>query len=206
MFTLIPYVLTATLTATLATAEPVPRSAQTVGGYIQPTSGTASFTMYSGCGSPACGISASGFTAAVSQLTFGAPPGLGAGDACGRCFSLTGTQDPYSPAYTGPFKSVIVKVTDECPAQGNEQWCGMTTSDPVNQYNAAVHFDLCEDTGASAAFFPSGHGALTGEFTEVSCSQWSGSDGSPNWNGACLKGESAGLWPTVGCGNQGTAP
>ena len=53
-------------------------------------------------------------------------------------------------------------------------------------------------------FFPSGHGALTGTFTEVSCSEWSGSDGSPLWNGACIKGESAALWPSgVGCGNQG---
>lgn len=80
-------------------------------------------------------------------------------------------------------------------------------------------FDLCEDTGAAAVFFPSGmqqsdgnaasnerplgHGALAGSFTEVPCSQWSGSDGSPLWNGACIAGESAGLWPAVGCGNQG---
>lgn len=48
-----------------------------------------------------------------------------------------------------------------------------------------------------------GHGALTGSFQEVSCSEWSGSDGSPEWNGACLKGEGAGLWPAVGCGNKG---
>ena len=52
-------------------------------------------------------------------------------------------------------------------------------------------------------FFPSGHGALTGTFTEVSCSQWSGSDGGPLWNGACIKGESASNWPSTGCGNQG---
>lgn len=48
-----------------------------------------------------------------------------------------------------------------------------------------------------------GHGALTGSFQEVSCSQWSGSDGSPLWNGACLRGETAGNWPSVACGNQG---
>ena len=31
-------------------------------------------------------------------------------------------------------------------------------------------------------FFPSGNSALTGTFTEVSCSQWSGSDaGGPLW-------------------------
>jgi hypothetical protein len=48
-----------------------------------------------------------------------------------------------------------------------------------------------------------GHYALTGYFTEVDCSEWSGSDGSSLWNGACLSGETAGFWPDVGCGNQG---
>ena len=64
-------------------------------------------------------------------------------------------------------------------------------------------FDICEDSGGANVFFPSGHGALTGTYTEVSCSQWSGSDGGPLWNGACIKGESAGNWPSTGCGNQG---
>ena len=101
--------------------------------YLQKPHGDASFTVYTGCGTPgndshhcshlgrpvtelfltiACGKSASGFTAAMNQLAFGAPPGLGAGDACGRCFLLTGTADPYSPAYTGPFYSIVAKVTD----------------------------------------------------------------------------------------------
>ena len=48
-----------------------------------------------------------------------------------------------------------------------------------------------------------GHGALTGTFTEVSCSQWSGSDGGQLWNGACLTGETAANWPAVACGNKG---
>lgn len=52
-------------------------------------------------------------------------------------------------------------------------------------------FDICEDTGGAAAFFPSGHGALLGTFTEVSCGQWSGSDGGVLWTGACLSGETA---------------
>ncbi|KAI0690533.1 endoglucanase V-like protein [Cytidiella melzeri] len=174
------------------------------GGYVQSASGTASFTQYSGCGSPACGISASGFTAAVNQLTFGSAPGSGAGDACGRCFSLTGTKDPYSPNYTGPFgKTIVVKVTDLCPVSGNEEWCGQTQSNPLNQHSEPFHFDICEDTGAAAQFFPSGHGALTGTFQEVSCSQWSGSDGSSLWNGACLSGETASNWPSTACGNKG---
>jgi len=179
----------------------------TTGNYVQNPSGTASFTMYTGCGSPACGKSATGYTAAISQLAFGSLPGSGAGDSCGRCFQLTGSADPYSPAYTGPFgSSIVVKVTDMCPVSGNAAFCGQTTSNPVNTFGKAVHFDICEDTGGSSVFFPSGHGALTGSYTEVSCSSWSGSDGSSLWTGSCLTGESAALWPSTGCGNQGTAP
>jgi len=176
------------------------------GGYIQNASGSASFTHYTGCGAPACGKTASGFTAAVSQLAFGSSPGLGAGDACGRCFSITGKADPYSPSYTGPFKTIIVKVTDMCPVSSNEEFCGQTTSNPTNQHGASMHFDLCDDTGTGNAFFPSGHGALTGSYQEVSCSQWSGSDGGTIFTGGCLSGESASNWPSTGCGNQGTAP
>ncbi|PPQ91498.1 hypothetical protein CVT25_013755 [Psilocybe cyanescens] len=176
------------------------------GGYVQSSSGAASFTHYSGCGSPACGKTGSGFTAAINQLAFGSGPGLGAGDACGRCFALTGQSDPFSPSFTGPFHTIVVKVTDLCPVQGNQEWCGQSTSNQNNQHGKAFHFDICEDTGGSSAFFPNGHGALTGTFTEVSCSQWSGSDGGALWNGACLSGESAGNWPSTGCGNKGTAP
>ncbi|KAF8901462.1 endoglucanase V-like protein, partial [Gymnopilus junonius] len=174
------------------------------GGYVQLPSGSASFTMYTGCNQPACGKAASGYTAAINQLAFGSAPGTGPGDACGRCFALTGSADPYSPSFTGPFTSIIVKVTDMCPVAGNQEWCGQTKSTPTNQYGKNFHFDICEDTGGSAVFFPSGHGALTGTFTEVACSQWSGSDGGSLWNGSCLSGETAANWPSgVGCGNQG---
>ncbi|GAW00966.1 endoglucanase V-like protein [Lentinula edodes] len=139
-----------------------------VHGWVQQPSGSTSFTQYSGCGSPACGISASGYTAAINQLAFGSSPGLGAGDACGRCFQLTGTADPYSPSFTGPFKSIVVKVTDMCPAAGNQQWCGQTSSNTLNSFGKEFHFDICEDTGGAGAFFPSGHTALTGTFTEAS--------------------------------------
>jgi hypothetical protein len=103
----------------------------TADNYVQHPSGSASFTVYTDCGSGgdnycshprrpvtelfliiACGKATSGFTAAMNQLAFGAPPGGGPGDACGRCFSLTGTGDPYSPYYAGPFYSIVVKVTD----------------------------------------------------------------------------------------------
>jgi len=176
------------------------------GGYIQNSSGSASFTFYSGCNAPACGKTATGYTAAINQLAFGSAPGLGAGDACGRCFAVTGTADPFSPAYTGPFHSIVVKVTDLCPVSGNVEWCGQKAGSSNNQHGKPFHFDICQDTGGANAFFPSGHGALTGTFTEVSCSQWSGSDGGSLWTGACLSGETAGNWPTTGCGNKGTAP
>ncbi|KAK0199848.1 endoglucanase V-like protein [Desarmillaria ectypa] len=175
-------------------------------GYVQNASGKASFTHYSGCSSPACGKTATGYTAAMNQLAFGSASGLGAGDACGRCFALTGSADPYSTSYTGPFNSIVVKVTDLCPAAGNEQWCGQSQSSLTNSFGMPFHFDICEDTGGASKFFPSGHGALTGSFQEVDCSKWTGSDGNQLWNGACLDGEKAGFWPSTGCGNKGTAP
>lgn len=106
--------------------------------------------MYSGCAQPACGIAASGYTAAISQLAFGSTPGIGPGDACGRCFALTGTADPFSPAYTGPFgKSIVVKVTDMCPVAGNEVcWHARVriTSLTRRTFEAVVRAD-CDKSG-----------------------------------------------------------
>lgn len=144
--------------ATLLSAAYVAASHTTraTGGYVQNPSGSASFTMYTGCGAPgafgitsssfhsyriiACGRSATGFTAALSQLSFGAAPGEGAGDACGRCFTLTGTADPFSPSFKGPFHSIVVKVTDLCPVQGNAEWCGQTESDLTNEHGERVQY------------------------------------------------------------------
>jgi hypothetical protein len=80
--------------------------------WLQRASGSASFTWYTDCSAAACGKTASGFTAAVNQLMYGSPPGLGEGDACGRCFSITATSDAYVPSFTGPFHTIVVKVTD----------------------------------------------------------------------------------------------
>ncbi|KAI9440335.1 endoglucanase V-like protein [Lactarius indigo] len=176
------------------------------GGYVQKSQGSATFTVYTGCSTPACGKVAHGYTAAINQLSFGAPGGQGAGDACGRCFKVTGNKDPYSPSFKGPFKSIVVKVTNLCPYAKGEDWCGQSLSKPLNQFGAPVHFDLCEESGAYDAFFPEGRGALSGYYEEVSCSQWSGWDGPALWNGACLAGESAHMWPLVACGNTGHAP
>ena len=69
--------------------------------------------------------------------------------------------------------------------------------------NKTCSFDICQDTGGASAFFPSGRGAMTGTFKEVPCSQWSGNNGHSLWGGACIAGETAQNWPSVGCGNTG---
>ncbi|KAH9173535.1 endoglucanase V-like protein [Lactarius sanguifluus] len=176
---------------------------RTKGDYVQNPSGTASFTFSSGNGYPACGKTVSGYTAAMNQLTFGAPSGSGAGDACGRCFKVAGSVDPYSLSDKGPFKSIIVKVTDLCPMRGNKQWCGQTVSNATNLFGQSVHFDLFQKSGASGAFFPSGNDALIGTYEEVPCTNWSGSVSTSLWDGACLADENTGSWPSVGCGNKG---
>ncbi|KAE9399871.1 hypothetical protein BT96DRAFT_965496 [Gymnopus androsaceus JB14] len=141
-------------------------------GYVQLPSGTASFTE-GGCQDPGSSPSSG------SGLRRSSVPGMGAGNARGRCFALTADADPYDPEDTGPFTTIIVKVTDMCPVAGNEQWCGQTTDDLMNSFGTAFHFDLCEDSGGPAVFFPSGHYALTGSFMEVSCSLWSGGADGP---------------------------
>ena len=65
-------------------------------------------------------------------------------------------------------------------------------------------FDLCRDSGAAAAFFPSGRGALSGNYTEVSCTEWTGDCPTPLWNNWCMGNNTTPLWPGKGCGNAGT--
>lgn len=90
----------------------------------------------------------------MDQLSFGSAAGLGAGDACGRCFAVTATEDPFSPSFTGPFQTIVVKVTDLCPAQGNEEWCGQSTSTPTNQHGQAVQCVLSSVFHPSVACWP----------------------------------------------------
>jgi hypothetical protein len=171
----------------------------------------------------ACGITTSGYTAAVNTFAFGAFSA--SGDACGRCFKITSNKDPYSTSYPGPFNSIVVRVSNLCPIDGNEQWCGQTASNPVNQFGTSMQcvtcpafqleprcaenetnrsFDLCEDSGTGTAFFPSGRGAMLGTFEEVACEgNWSGSEGGSLWDGSCMANATTGLWPARGCGNQG---
>ncbi|KII85274.1 glycoside hydrolase family 45 protein, partial [Plicaturopsis crispa FD-325 SS-3] len=123
----------------------------------------------------ACGFYTSpGYSAAVSQNVFGVGPGAGAGPACGGCWSLTGKTDSSGNALSAP-KTIVVKVTNLCPAAGNPL-CAMGSTSDTNQYGANVNFDLCIDSGASDAFLsPSGVGLAVGTATKVDCSEWSGS-------------------------------
>ncbi|KAN0121000.1 endoglucanase V-like protein [Russula decolorans] len=177
-------------------------------GWVQNPSGCATFTSAHNCATPSCGVNfTSGFTSAVNELAFGSNHSFG--DACGRCFQITATADPFNSSYQGPFgKTIIVKVNNLCLNGPTSQhnWCGQTVSKPKNEFNASMHFDLCDLTGAPQAFFPPGLLAMRGVYQEVPCTLWQGSEGTPLWNGTCMADENAALWPTPACGNEGSAP
>lgn len=110
----------------------------TVNGWIQYAStGTATLTHYdlpqgyiAACG--CTGASTKYPTAAMSQMAYGSSTAYGPG--CGRCFNLTllNTYTPDPPYFPTVTKSVVIKVTDLCPAGGNG-WCSATADKP-NQY------------------------------------------------------------------------
>lgn len=90
---------------------------------------------------------------------FGAGPGQGAGHGCNTCYQLTITTDTNHKAVTQ--KSIKVTVNNLCPIDGNPI-CNVPTQD------ADIHFDLCMDTGAGAAFFTSTQSGL-GTAVQVAC-------------------------------------
>ncbi|CAE6447594.1 unnamed protein product [Rhizoctonia solani] len=69
-------------------------------------------------------------TAALSSLGYGSDGTVGFGSSCGRCFNLTllNTFLSTPPFYPNPTKSIVIKVTDLCPAIS--QWCDATESKP----------------------------------------------------------------------------
>ncbi|MCJ1327190.1 hypothetical protein MMC10_003857 [Thelotrema lepadinum] len=146
---------------------------------------TASFTEYGSgdsVGSPNCNTATSacgffnnpGFNAAASQNLFGVGPGAGAGPGCDTCWSLTPSKDSSGNPLSGA-KSIVVKVNNLCPADGNPL-CSQNGLGGTNSVGANVNFDLCKDDGAAAALFgSSGVGLAVGTATSVSCGQWSGS-------------------------------
>jgi len=79
-------------------------------------------------------------TAAASAPLYGS--GSWCGSGCGKCFKLTPTGVGASPLGTGATSttSVIAKVTNLCPNEGNEQWCAYD----VNSYGYDAHFDLMD--------------------------------------------------------------
>ncbi|KAL9038592.1 MAG: hypothetical protein Q9180_003046 [Flavoplaca navasiana] len=124
---------------------------------------SASFTRYNGCGaSVACGGAAGGKTAAVSQNLFGVGSGAGAGPACGTCWEL-------SSGLAGT-ASIIVTVDNLCPADVHNEKCSQSGLGGKNSLGTNVHFDLCADNGAAAAFFGrSGTELATGTAKQVPC-------------------------------------
>ncbi|EXJ59873.1 hypothetical protein A1O7_04020 [Cladophialophora yegresii CBS 114405] len=145
----------------------------------------ASFTHYGAgdtFGSPNCNTNTAacsfytkpGFSAAVSQNLYGAGPGQGQGPACGTCWKLVGQTDSSGNKLSNAGTSVVVMINNLCPANGNPL-CSQNGLSGTNQYGANINFDLCSDSGASAAFFGnSGVGLAVGTATQVDCSQWNG--------------------------------
>ncbi|CAC9887846.1 unnamed protein product [Aureobasidium pullulans] len=114
-----------------------------------------------------------GYSAAVSQNEFGVGTGAGAGPACGTCWKLTASTDSSgnSLSFGAP---IVVQVTNLCPAESNPL-CAQNGLTGTNQYGANLNFDLCIDSGASAALFGStGVGLAVGSAEQVDCSSWSG--------------------------------
>jgi hypothetical protein len=101
--------------------------------------------------------------------------GAGAGPACGTCWKLTIETDSSGNTVANAGKSIVVQVTNLCPASGNPL-CAQNGLSGTNQYGANLNFDLCIDSGASSALFGNdGIGLGVGSAEQVSCSQWSGS-------------------------------
>ncbi|KAK4565443.1 hypothetical protein LTR86_004060 [Recurvomyces mirabilis] len=124
----------------------------------------------------ACGFytNAGGYSAAVSQNEFGVGPGAGAGPGCGTCWRLTIETDSSGHAVSNAGNSIIVQVTNLCPASGNPL-CAQNGLGGTNQYGANLNFDTCIDSGASKALFGnSGVGLGVGTAVQVDCKLWSG--------------------------------
>lgn len=69
---------------------------------------------------------------------------------------------------------VAVYANATSSASGNPL-CSQSGLSGTNQYGANLNFDLCIDSGASAALFgSSGVGLAVGSAVQVDCSQWSG--------------------------------
>lgn len=101
--------------------------------------------------------------------------GAGAGPGCGTCWKLTIQKDSSGRQVSNAGNSIVVMVTNLCPAQGNPL-CSQSGLSGTNQCGANLNFDLCIDSRANSALFGnSGVGLGVGSAAQVDCSQWSGS-------------------------------
>jgi hypothetical protein len=115
-------------------------------------------TTVNACGNPS--QYSNPYTAALSQAQFGVGPGQGAGPACGTCYQLTIQTDLNGNAVAQ--NTITVVINNLCPINGNPI-CNVP-----NQYGGQIHFDLCSDSGAAAAFFTSSQAGI-GVAQQVSC-------------------------------------
>jgi hypothetical protein len=101
--------------------------------------------------------------------------GAGAGPGCGTCWKLTIETNSSGGKVSNAGNSIVVMVTNLCPASGNTL-CSQSGLSGTNQYGANLNFDLCIDSKANSALFGnSGVGLGVGSAVQVDCSQWSGS-------------------------------
>jgi len=115
-------------------------------------------------------------TAAASAPLFGS--GTWCGSGCGKCYKLTPTGVGASPLGTGATTttSVIAKVTNLCPNEGNEQWCAYD----INSYGYDAHFDLM-DYNMDGLVTAMGWNNPEVTYEEVDCA----SNGYLNWGCEC---------------------
>ncbi|KZT38852.1 hypothetical protein SISSUDRAFT_712798 [Sistotremastrum suecicum HHB10207 ss-3] len=125
--------------------------------YQVPPTGYASMTHYdlplndiAACG--CTGASTHFPTAAIAQIAYGSTDQYG--PSCGVCFNLTLLNAPLSnpPFFPDTNPSIVVKVTDLCPAIS--EWCNATVGHP-NPFEHLINFDLAYPSPAvPSSFFP----------------------------------------------------
>lgn len=85
---------------------------------------------------------------------------------------MTGLTDSSGKDLPNKGTSIVVMVSNLCPADGNPL-CSQATTTDTNSYGANVNVDLCSDSGAASAFFGDdlneGIGMVIGTVEEVNC-------------------------------------
>ncbi|GAA5885527.1 hypothetical protein JCM6882_007454 [Rhodosporidiobolus microsporus] len=189
----------------------LPAAAKDISTVPIPSSGRASLTRYDfplgAYGACGCARNSTYYpTAALSQAAYGSS--MAFGPACGQCFNLTLLEtffaEPTWVLSEEQRRSVVVKVTDKCPATSgnpNKGWCGATDK-KTNKADLTYHFDLSTPSPSiPLTFFPtnesyygySDFGAWIIEFEQVSCEEWAG------WGNETAVGRDLDLSSESGC-------